>query len=194
MSAGDGLGQRELDGDALRARIEVMAEDIAGWMVDPAAAGLVAPQRWALVAIRRGGIALAARLGRALAARGRPVEARGEVDITLYRDDLYTGREHPVMGITRLPFPVDGAGILLVDDVLFTGRTVRAALGEIHDYGRPAFVRLVAAVDRGHRELPIAPDCVGLSLRTAHADRVTVVLEADTDGPADGVWVRRGGP
>ena len=192
MTAGEGLGQRELDGAALLARIEAMAEVVAAWMADPAAAGLVPPQRWALVAIRRGGIALAARLGRALAARGHAVEARGEVDITLYRDDLYTGREHPVMGITRLPFPVDGAGILLVDDVLFTGRTVRAALGEIHDYGRPAFVRLVAAVDRGHRELPIAPDLAGVALRTALPDRVTVVLEAEGEGPEDGVWVRRG--
>ena len=91
------------------------------------------------------------------------------MDITLYRDDLYTGLEKPVLGDTDLPFEVSGCGIVLVDDVLFTGRTVRAAMGEVWDFGRPAFIRLAVLVDRGHRELPIAPDFVGLTIPTAQA-------------------------
>ena len=88
----------------------------------------------------------------------------GAVDITLYRDDLGEGRSWPVLRGTEIPFPVDGAEIVLVDDVLFTGRTVRAALNAICDLGRPGRIRLAVLVDRGHRELPIQADVVGLRL------------------------------
>ena len=90
----------------------------------------------------------------------------GALDITLYRDDLGDGNRWPVLLGTEIDFPVDGAEIVLVDDVLFTGRTVRAALNSICDLGRPARVRLVVLVDRGHRELPIRADAVGLKLDT----------------------------
>lgn len=131
-------------------------------------------RRWALVGIREGGTPLADALARSVAGRTAAAPVRGDIDITLYRDDLYTGLEKPVLGNTDLPFEVDGCGIVLVDDVLFTGRTVRAAMGEVWDYGRPAFIRLVVLVDRGHRELPIAADLTGFSVETAQRDRVVV--------------------
>lgn len=128
----------------------------------------------AIVGIRTGGVELADRLRARVVAAGLPVPARGDLDITLYRDDLYTGLEKPLLGDTDLPFEVSGCGVVLVDDVLFTGRTIRAALGELHDFGRPAWVRLLVLVDRGHRELPIQPDFVGFTVPTSLGDRVTV--------------------
>lgn len=133
-----------------------------------------------LVGIRTGGIELADRLRDRILAAGLAPPARGDLDITLYRDDLYTGLEKPLLGDTDLPFEISGCGIILVDDVLFTGRTTRAALGELHDFGRPAWVRLCVLVDRGHRELPIQPDFVGLQVQTALSDRVTVDWKTDT--------------
>lgn len=133
-----------------------------------------------LVGIRTGGIELADRLRDRILAAGLAPPARGDLDITLYRDDLYTGLEKPLLGDTDLPFEISGCGIILVDDVLFTGRTIRAALGELHDFGRPAWVRLCVLVDRGHRELPIQPDFVGLQVQTALSDRVTVDWKTDT--------------
>lgn len=133
-----------------------------------------------LVGIRTGGIELADRLRDRILSAGLAPPSRGDLDITLYRDDLYTGLEKPLLGDTDLPFEISGCGIILVDDVLFTGRTIRAALGELHDFGRPAWVRLCVLVDRGHRELPIQPDFVGLRVQTALSDRVTVDWKADT--------------
>lgn len=132
----------------------------------------------ALVGIRTGGVPLADRLRGHLKRQGLAV-LRGHLDITLYRDDLYTGLERPALGDTDLPFELTGCGVILVDDVLFTGRTIRAALGELHDFGRPAWVRLCVLVDRGHRELPIAADFVGLTLTTALRDKVIVDWDAD---------------
>lgn len=130
--------------------------------------------RWALVAIREGGVPLADRLADAISALGEPRPLRGNVDITLYRDDLYSGLEKPILGDTELEFEITGCGIVLVDDVLFTGRTVRAAMGEVWDYGRPAFIRLLVLVDRGHRELPISADYVGFTIETEKRDKVIV--------------------
>jgi pyrimidine operon attenuation protein/uracil phosphoribosyltransferase len=129
-----------------------------------------------LVGIRTRGVPLAERLAREL---GRILHADvpvGAVDITLYRDDLGQSQSWPVLHGTEIPFNVDGADVVLVDDVLFTGRTIRAALNAICDLGRPASVRLAVLVDRGHREIPIQPDVVGLNLTTAHADHVRVRL------------------
>lgn len=143
------------------------------------------PDGFALVGIVTGGAVVAELLADEIA-RVEGVRPRvGSVDITLYRDDLYTGLEKPVLGETDLSFPVSGAGIVLVDDVLFTGRTVRAALDEIWDYGRPAWIKLAVVIDRGHRELPLAADFVGRTVATEHGDRVEVVLEGES-----GVWVR----
>ena len=110
------------------------------------------------------------------------VVAVGEVDVTLYRDDLRRGTARTPMP-TRLPeVPLDGAVVVLVDDVLFSGRTVRAALDAIADLGRPAAVRLAVLVDRGHRELPVRADFVGKNLPTSTAERVQVRL-MEVDGP-----------
>jgi len=148
------------------------------------------PRGFALVGVITGGLPLAERLADGIeqAAGSRPEV--GHVDITLYRDDLYTGLEKPVLGETRLPMDLAGRGIVLVDDVLFTGRTVRAALGEIMDYGRPRWVKLAVLVDRGHRELPIAPDFVGRTVVTQRADKVVVELD---EASGRGVRVRRDG-
>ncbi len=136
----------------------------------------VGAERLALVGIHTGGVTLAHRLAREIGrVEGQPPEV-GEVDITLYRDDLYTGLEKPVLGETRLSFPLTGTTVVLVDDVLFTGRTVRAAVDMLMDYGRPDAIRLAVLVDRGHRELPIAADFVGRRLETAKGDRVRVEL------------------
>jgi pyrimidine operon attenuation protein/uracil phosphoribosyltransferase len=114
----------------------------------------------------------------------------GDVDISFYRDDLNIRPGGPVVHSTHLEFPIDGRTIVIVDDVLYTGRTVRAAIDEIFDYGRPARVQLATLVDRGHRELPIRPDYVGKNLPTSHDQRVNVrVVEVDgrdevTVGPA----------
>lgn len=138
-----------------------------------------------LMGIPRRGAPLARRLG-ALLARIEPAfdptAAVGEVDVTLYRDDLRRGTARTPMP-TRLPeVPLDGAVVVLVDDVLFSGRTVRAALDAIADLGRPAAVRLAVLVDRGHRELTVRADFVGKNLPTSTAERVQVRL-MEVDGP-----------
>jgi pyrimidine operon attenuation protein/uracil phosphoribosyltransferase len=105
----------------------------------------------------------------------------GVLDISLYRDDFEHLRENPSLQESDIPFPVDGAHIILVDDVLFTGRTIRAALDALSDYGRPGKVELAVLIDRGHREVPIQPDYVGINLDTRRLDHVFVSLEG-TDG------------
>jgi pyrimidine operon attenuation protein / uracil phosphoribosyltransferase len=129
-----------------------------------------------LIGVRSRGVPLAQRLAQELTLLADDEIVVGAVDITLYRDDLGGGRRWPVLRGTEIAFPVDGAEIVLVDDVLFTGRTVRAALNAICDLGRPGRIRLAVLVDRGHRELPIQPDVVGLYLPTARGDRVRVRL------------------
>ena len=114
------------------------------------------PSDYSLVGIVTGGHPVSERLADRIEVATGVRPATGTVDITLYRDDLYTGLEKPVLGETRLPFDLTGQDIVLVDDVLFTGRTVRAALDVLHDYGRPRSVKLAVLVDRGHRELPIS--------------------------------------
>jgi pyrimidine operon attenuation protein/uracil phosphoribosyltransferase len=146
---------------------------------------LGSPSEWALVGIITCGEFLAERLADRVATISGERPRTGTVDITLYRDDLYTGLEKPVLGETKLDFKVTGTGIVLVDDVLFTGRTVRAALDVLMDYGRPRYIQLAVLVDRGHRELPIAADFVGRVVATAQSDQVRVDLtEAGFDGDA----------
>jgi pyrimidine operon attenuation protein/uracil phosphoribosyltransferase len=138
-----------------------------------------------------------------LATRGAPLAQRiqaaikkfeladvpcGQLDVTLYRDDLFTGRPHPLHE-TALPSDVSGANVVLVDDVLYTGRTIRAALDALMDYGRPHSIKLAVLVDRGHRELPIRADFVGKNVPTSIDEKVEVHI-AEIDGE-DAVVITR---
>jgi pyrimidine operon attenuation protein/uracil phosphoribosyltransferase len=143
-------------------------------------------ERIALVGIHTRGVPLAQRLRRLIAERADERVALGTIDITFYRDDVQVrGGEaplhaQPVVRATRLDFPLEGMTCILVDDVLYTGRTIRAAIDALFDYGRPARVQLAVLADRGHRELPIRPDYVGKNLPTSRAERVQVqLLEVD---------------
>ena len=129
-----------------------------------------------LVGVRTGGAYLAHRLCDELVAAGEPKPVLGAVDISLYRDDVFHGLPKPEIGPTDLPQPIEGKTIVLVDDVLFTGRTIRAAMDVLADYGRPRAVKLAALIDRGLRELPIQPDFVGLALQTTARESVRVML------------------
>lgn len=135
----------------------------------------------ALVGIRRRGDEVAERVLNLLAENDDRELNFGVLDISLYRDDFEHLHESPTLQGSDIPFTVDGAHIILVDDVLFTGRTVRAALDALADYGRPAKVELAVLIDRGHREMPIQPDFTGISLNTRRHDHVLVSL-ANTDG------------
>jgi pyrimidine operon attenuation protein/uracil phosphoribosyltransferase len=132
-----------------------------------------------LVGIRTGGAYLAHRLAELVASveAGEPRPLLGAVDISLYRDDVFSGLPKPEIGPTELPEPVEAKTIVLVDDVLFTGRTVRAAMDVLADYGRPRSVKLAALVDRGRRELPIQPDFVGVTVQTTATESVRVMLK-----------------
>jgi pyrimidine operon attenuation protein/uracil phosphoribosyltransferase len=129
-----------------------------------------------LVGVRTGGAFLAQRLSALLAEAGEQKPLLGAVDISLYRDDVFRGLPKPEIGPTELPEPIDGRTVVLVDDVLFTGRTIRAAMDVLADYGRPRAVKLAALVDRGRRELPIQPDVVGVSVETTARESVRVLL------------------
>jgi pyrimidine operon attenuation protein / uracil phosphoribosyltransferase len=137
----------------------------------------------ALVGIRTRGVPLARRIAVAIGEIGGAVVPTGSLDITLYRDDLMRQPvgPQPVVRSTEIPFSIDDRRILLVDDVLYTGRTIRAALDALIDFGRPESIQLVVMIDRGHRELPIKADYVGKNLPTSRAQSVQVRL-AETDG------------
>lgn len=133
-----------------------------------------------LVGIRRRGVPLACRLAREINAFEGLAPPIGELDITLYRDDLTTKHERPQVGKTQMPGDPRGKAIVLVDDVLFTGRTVRAALDALVDLGRPAQIQLAVLIDRGHRELPIRADYIGKNVPTSRREVIEVrLLEID---------------
>ena len=140
----------------------------------------------ALVGIQTRGVPLAQRLARLIEERAGEAPQLGAVDITFYRDDVHVrGGEaplhaQPIVRETLLDFPLEGRTVVLVDDVLYTGRTIRAAIEALFDYGRPDRIQLAVIVDRGHRELPIRPDYVGKNLPTARTERIQVqLLEID---------------
>jgi pyrimidine operon attenuation protein / uracil phosphoribosyltransferase len=137
--------------------------------------------RLALVGIHTRGVPIAERLAALIEERTREEVELGAVDITFHRDDAVAGREQPVVHATALDFELRGMTVILVDDVLYTGRTIRAAIETLFEHGRPARVQLAVLVDRGHRELPIRPDYVGKNLPTARSERIQVEL-AETDG------------
>ena len=134
-----------------------------------------------IVGIQRRGVQLAERIVRIIEAQEKLQVASGALDITLYRDDLQTVGPRPVVGATSLPWALDDQRVVIVDDVLYTGRTVRAALDELADFGRPARIALAVLVDRGGRELPIHADIVGRRIDVASGQRVDVLIE-ELDG------------
>jgi pyrimidine operon attenuation protein/uracil phosphoribosyltransferase len=134
-----------------------------------------------IVGIQRRGVQLAARIVSLINEREDANTPQGALDITLYRDDLQTVGPRPVVGQTRIPVDIDGMNIVIVDDVLYTGRTIRAALDELADFGRPARIALAVLIDRGGRELPIQPDIVGKELTILPTQRVDVLVE-ELDG------------
>ncbi len=137
------------------------------------------PKDLVLVGIQRGGVHLARRL----AAKIKEIEGVeppvGSLDITMYRDDLATRKSQPVPQATDITFDIQDRTMVLVDDVIFTGRTIRAALNSIMDYGRPHRIQLAVLVDRGHRELPVRADYVGKNLPTSAKEKVEVMLAED---------------
>ena len=135
-----------------------------------------ASQSIALVGIHRRGAVLAQRVHALTSELLDTSVPLGDLDISFYRDDLAIRPSAPIVHSTHLDFPIDGRTLVIVDDVLYTGRTVRAAIDAIFDYGRPARVQLAVMVDRGHRELPIRPDYVGKNLPTARGERIQVQL------------------
>jgi pyrimidine operon attenuation protein/uracil phosphoribosyltransferase len=145
-----------------------------------------------VVGIQRRGVQLAARLVRVIDEREDTSVRRGSLDITLYRDDLQTVGPRPVVGPTDLPWNLDRMKVVIVDDVLYTGRTIRAALDELTDFGRAARISLAVLVDRGGRELPIHADIVGKKIDIQDDERIDVLVE-ELDGRDAVVVVPREG-
>ena len=174
MAAQIEAGKVLLDSEALNRTIARIAHEIVEGNTDL--------ERTALVGIHTRGVPLAQRLRRHIADFGGQEVALGTVDITFHRDDVVVRNgepprhPQPVVRATRLDFPIEGMTCVLVDDVLSTGRTIRAAIETLFEYGRPARVQLACLVDRGHRELPIRPDYIGKNLPTAREERVQVQL------------------
>jgi pyrimidine operon attenuation protein/uracil phosphoribosyltransferase len=158
-----------LDQDDIRRTLVRIAHEIVEKNVEP--------DRLAIVGIHRRGAILAARLKVLVDDLLDAEVPLGDLDISFYRDDLASRPEQPVVHASHIEFPVDGRTVIVIDDVLYTGRTVRAAIEALFGYGRPARVQLAVLADRGHRELPIRPDYVGKNLPTAHSERVNVRLE-----------------
>jgi len=176
----DRAGAREvLDGEAIAKSLSRIAHEIVERSESPDGPGLA---RVALVGIQTRGAPLASRLRRLVEERSGVELPSGVLDITFHRDDVHVrngGRppdRHPVVRATSIPFSIEGLTVVLVDDVLYTGRTVRAAIDALLDFGRPARVQLAVLVDRGHRELPIRADYVGKNLPTGRSERIQVEL------------------
>jgi len=162
-----------LDARAIKRALDHMAKDIIDLAGDT--------RRLVLVGIQRRGVELAERLARIISEKtGNEVE-RGALDITLYRDDLETVGPRPLVGQTHLPGDLSEKCVIIVDDVLYTGRTIRAALDELADFGRPLRIGLSVLIDRGGRELPIQADVIGKTVDAQPGDRVDVLLE-EVDG------------
>jgi pyrimidine operon attenuation protein/uracil phosphoribosyltransferase len=134
-----------------------------------------------LIGIRTGGVYLAERIREKIEQIEKVRVSSGIIDITLYRDDFAIGLPRPLVGKTEIPFSLRDKRVILVDDVLYTGRTVRAAMDALIDFGRPQFIQLAVLIDRGHRELPIQADYVGKKVVTAPQDEVTVIFR-EVDG------------
>ena len=181
-AAGYAAGGPVLDADGIRRTVRRLAHEIVERNGGT--------ERLALVGVQRRGATLAGRLAALIAEYEDARPPAGRLDVTLHRDDLASRGLHSAPQPSDLP-DIEGRHLVLVDDVLYTGRTVRAALDALHDFGRPRLVRLAVLIDRGHRELPIRADFAGKNIPTARGDQVQVLLEED-DG-RDAVVVIPGG-
>ncbi len=170
---------RILDDERVHRMIDRMAHEIAERQRDL--------QDLAFIGIRTRGVPLANRLATRLCDLAKKTFPVGTLDITLYRDDLSMVAPQPLLKKTEIDFDLNGRTILLCDDVLYTGRTIRAAMDGIIDLGRPRAMRLAVLIDRGHRELPIEANYVGKSVPTAQRELIQVLLK-ETDG-SDEVWI-----
>ena len=141
-----------------------------------------------LAGIPSRGVEIARRLAELIESLGRIRVGTGAIDVSMHRDDVGTRPELPRVQASALPLPLEGKTVIIVDDVFFTGRTVRAAMDAIGSFGRPARIQLATLIDRGHRELPIRPDYVGKNLPTAPGEQVSLRL-SDVDGEPDAVWL-----
>ncbi len=141
-----------------------------------------------LAGIPSRGVEIARRMAEFIRASEKIDIETGIVDVAMHRDDVGARAELPVVRASKLPLPLEGRTLIIVDDVLYTGRTVRAAMDAISSFGRPARIQLAALIDRGHRELPIRADYVGKNLPSAASEKVRVRLE-QTDGEPDAVWL-----
>jgi pyrimidine operon attenuation protein / uracil phosphoribosyltransferase len=141
-----------------------------------------------LAGIPSRGVEIAQRLALLIESLGQKRVGLGAIDVSMHRDDVGTRRDLPRVQASTLPLPLEGKTVIIVDDVLFTGRTVRAAMDAIGSFGRPARIQLAALIDRGHRELPIRADYVGKNLPTAPGEEVRLRLR-DVDGEPDAVWL-----
>ena len=166
--------QALLDADAISKALSRIAHELIERNADL--------DRVALVGIQTRGVPIASRLRRLVAERSGVELALGALDITFHRDDVHVrdggrppGRQ-PIVRATSIPFSLEGLTVVLVDDVLYTGRTIRAAIDALLEFGRPARIQLAVLVDRGHRELPIRPDYVGKNLPTGRDERIQVEL------------------
>ncbi len=173
-------GKKILGGDAIEKIIDDCAEKIAGDIKDIGS--------FAIVGIQTRGVALAERIRHRLEERTGTKVPMGALDITFYRDDLSTRGALPVIKETKIPFDIEKLSILLVDDVIFTGRTTKAALESLTGFGRPREIRLFVLIDRGNRELPIQPDYCGFTIDTKADDTVKLFLR-ETDDKDEGIYL-----
>jgi pyrimidine operon attenuation protein/uracil phosphoribosyltransferase len=141
-----------------------------------------------LAGIPARGVEMAQRIAAEIRTIRKVFVPSGVIDVSMHRDDLGKRASLPIVRASHLPLPLEGKTVVIVDDVIFTGRTCRAALDALRSFGRPDCIQLAVLIDRGHRELPIRPDFVGKNLPTAPGERVCVRLQ-QTDGESDGVWL-----
>ncbi len=171
-----------MDAEAIRRALRRIAHEIVE--SNPELSAVV------LAGIPSRGVEIACRIAEFIAAIKKVSIETGTIDVAMHRDDVGTRADLPVVRSSKLPLPLEGRTVIIVDDVLYTGRTVRAAMDAISSFGRPARIQLAALIDRGHRELPIRADYVGKNLPTAEKEKVRVRLR-QTDGQTEGVWIER---
>ena len=171
-----------LDAEAIRRALRRIAHEIAEGNPD---LGKVV-----LAGIPSRGVEIARRIAGLIRDIKNTEVETGVIDVAMHRDDVGTRSELPVVRASNLPLPLEQRAVIIVDDVLYTGRTVRAAMDAISSFGRPARIQLAVLVDRGHRELPIRPDYIGKNLPTASGEQIQVRLQ-ETDNEPDAVWLER---